>query len=100
VLLGRFDEMMASRLRPYVLLLETHHSKMTSFRQAQRQAQWMKERRTLLQRQVLAIAFVLPSAVLRGALKVVFQLQPMPVPHEIFNDSEDARRWALARIRR
>jgi hypothetical protein len=98
--LARFDELMATRLQPYVLVFEMHESAMTPFGQAQRQASWMKERQALLKRQVLGMAFVLPSSVLRFALKVIFQLQPMPVPHEVFNDTDSARRWALARLGR
>jgi hypothetical protein len=99
-LLSTFERMMRERTRRYVLVLETHHSAMTSFSQARRQAMWMKEHQETLRKQVLGIALVLPSPVLRGVLKVVLQLQPMPVPYAVFRDAAEAEAWAQQRLAR
>jgi hypothetical protein len=98
-LLQEYSRLMRERRQQYVLILETHHSSMTPVSQARRQASWMKEVEGPLKKQVRGIALVLPSPVLRGVLKVVLQLQPMPVPYAVFRDAKEAMTWAEQRLR-
>jgi hypothetical protein len=97
-LLERFSKLMRERTQPYGLVLQTHHSTMMPIGQARRQAAWMKEEESELKRQVRGLALVLPSPVQRGVLKVVLKLQPIPVPHAVFQDADEALSWVRRRL--
>jgi len=62
------------------------------------QARWVTAHQHELRRTVDSIAFVFSSALMRGALKAVFWLQPLPVPHQIFGTFDDALGWARRRV--
>ena len=47
---------------------------------------------------LFVVAMVIPSAVIRGVLKVILSIAPMPCPHAVFNELDEANRWAGARI--
>ena len=66
--------------------------------QVRRQASHMRERSELSKLYVRGIAMVIPSAVIRGVLKVILSIAPMPCPHAVFNELDEANRWAGARI--
>jgi len=64
--------------------------------QRQMQAEWIKEHAMTLRATTAAIVFVIPSAMIRGAMRAVLWLQPLPVPHELFGTLEDAIAWTNA----
>jgi len=99
-LLALYDRLMETRRERYVLVLEAHHSRLTPLPQLKRQAAWMKARAEVMRRQIAGIALVLGSPILRGALKVVLTLQPMPVAHAVCKDAGEAEAWALKRLGR
>lgn len=99
-LLATYDRLMRTRQERYVLVLEANHSKLTPMHQLKKQAAWMKEREPLMKQQVAGIALVLGSPILRGALKVVLSLQPMPVPHAVCKDAAEAEAFARRRLGR
>ena len=66
--------------------------------QRRMQADWMKQHRALIQECSAGIAFVLNSPVVRGVLTAIMWLTPLPVPHRIFADIEDARTWSRRRL--
>ena len=43
-------------------------------------------------------AFVIDSVVLRGALTAILWLQPLPCPHFVCAEVDDARRWVRGRL--
>jgi hypothetical protein len=57
------------------------------------QAQWMKQHNDLISQQCLGIAYTIPNAVIRQALKLIFKLQKQPVPFKIFASNKDAKTW-------
>ncbi|MCH9689014.1 MAG: hypothetical protein K0V04_46705 [Deltaproteobacteria bacterium] len=61
-------------------------------------ARFIAEHRQMLADNCMAGAYVLPSAVARGALKAVSWLQPLPFPHSVFDTEQDAEPWARKRL--
>lgn len=86
--------------RPFVLAVETYHQRMMPLRQVRRQAAHMKAREAQARACVLAIAMVIPSSVIRGVLKVVLSLAPMPVPYALFDEPGKAQAWAQEQLRK
>lgn len=62
------------------------------------QARWVTDHQHDLRRTVDAVGFVFGSALMRGALKAVFWLQPLPVQHQVFATFDDALSWARGRV--
>lgn len=58
------------------------------------QAEWMKRYEAEIRRGTAGIAFVVPSALVRGALTAVLWLQPLPCPHMVTANFEGGFRWA------
>ena len=96
--LRKFDHLLETRTLRYALILNVRHTKMSSFSQARRQAEWMRDRAHLIKSKLLGIALVLPSPVVRGVMTVITSIQPMPTAYVVVRTLEDARTWAERQI--
>lgn len=66
--------------------------------QRQMQAAWMKRFDADVRNKTAGIAFVLPSALMRGMLTAILWLQPLACPHHVTTDFTDGVGWARARL--
>lgn len=66
--------------------------------QRRMQAEWMKLNDAAVRRSTAGIAFVVPSALVRGALTAIFWLQPLACPHLVTASFEEAFRWARGKL--
>ncbi len=66
--------------------------------QRRMQAEWMKLNDAGVRRSTAGIAFVIPSAVVRGVLTAIFWLQPLACPHLVTESFEEAFRWARGKL--
>lgn len=66
--------------------------------QRKMQSDWIAEHAALLARVSLGTAFVVPSALIRGALTAIFWVHPPPHPHTVLGAFDEALDWALARL--
>jgi hypothetical protein len=71
---------------------------MTPPRQVRMQAQFMKTHREKIEQRVVGIAFSLPTPLMRGVLRGVLMLQPMPVPHTVVGTEAEGVAWIKARL--
>jgi hypothetical protein len=62
-----------------------------------RQSQWIKRNEEDMRRVNRGIAFVATSAVVRGLVRAVLHLSPLPVPHAVFSELSEAMQWARQR---
>lgn len=62
-----------------------------------RQAHWIRLNREGIRRVNRGFALVAPSAVIRGMVRAVFHIQPLPVPYALFAELEDGIEWARKR---
>jgi hypothetical protein len=58
-----------------------------------RQAAWIKEHAPRLERQSLGVALVIGSPMIRGVLRAILWLQPMPQPYTLASNREEATAW-------
>jgi hypothetical protein len=70
----------------------------TPARQVRLQAQFMRERSAVIAERVVGVAFALPSPLMRGVLRGVLVLQPMPCPHTVVQNEAEGLAWVKARL--
>jgi hypothetical protein len=71
---------------------------MTPGRHVRMQATFMKEYRELIEKRVVGVAFALPSPLMRGVLRGVLMIQPMPCPHTVVGTEAEGVAWLKARL--
>ena len=62
------------------------------------QARFMKEAADKIAERVVGVAFSLPSPLMRGVLRGVLMLQPMPCPHTVVGTEAEGVSWVKARL--
>lgn len=62
------------------------------------QGEWLKQNQSVIERLGAGTAFVLESAIMRGALTAVFWISPVPNGHVVTASVEEALAWARARL--
>ena len=97
--LARQDAMLA-RQQTMVSLVLAEEAKLWDTPVMRRQADWIKAHKDELRRLSLGAALVIPSPVIRGMLKAIMWIQPMPQPHTIVATPEDGLRWLREQVRR
>jgi hypothetical protein len=95
--LRRQEVMLARRERTIALVL-TDNLRMWEAPVLRRQAEWIKHHYYDLKRTSIGAALVIKSPVVRGMLKAVLWLQPMPQPHFVTSSIEEALAWLRARL--
>jgi hypothetical protein len=71
---------------------------MTKSHHAKQQAEWLAEHRETLERLNLGTAFILPSSVMRGVLRAILWMQPLPGEHKVFSTVPQGIAWAEAQL--
>jgi hypothetical protein len=106
---GPTDDEFRQYLADYTLVLEkeprlgavfvtTPDMPMTPPRHVRLQAQFMKQYRELIEQRVIGIAFSLPSPLMRGVLRGVLMIQPIPCPHAVVGTEAEGVAWVKARL--
>jgi hypothetical protein len=81
-----------------VTILDATLSDQTPAGQRKRQAQWLERHADDLARYSLGTAFVIKSALVRGALTAIFWIQPIQGAHVVVGTLPEAETWARARL--
>jgi hypothetical protein len=92
-------EQILGRRQQTVTILDATRSDNTSAAQRKKQAEWLATHKDDLRRYSLGTAFVIKSAMVRGALTAIFWLQPMDRPHTIVATLDEAEGWAAVKLR-
>ena len=110
--LGKFtDEEFDEYLREYAAMLErrrtqgrlavvidARHSGMPTSKQARQQADFLAEHAALLGDVSVGTAFVIASPIIRGALKAILWMQPMPTEHTVVESVGAAEAWTRQKL--
>ncbi|HEX9105168.1 MAG TPA: hypothetical protein VF997_23315 [Polyangia bacterium] len=97
--LARQDVLLA-RKEPMLSLVLAQEAKLWETPVLRRQADWIKQNQELLRRYSLGAALVIQSPIVRGMLKAILWIQPMPQPHAVFPTVEGALRWLREQVAR
>ncbi|MBC8069974.1 MAG: hypothetical protein IAG13_16670 [Deltaproteobacteria bacterium] len=96
--LGRCEALMVGDQLYSIVLVAMAHAPMPQTRHARAQATWMKAHDARIARHIASMAFVLPSPLVRGVLRAVLQMQPLPVEHRVFRGEAEATAWSDERL--
>lgn len=94
------DELYANyeRKQPFVLVFDATSAVVPGITFQKKQAKWMGEHQDLIQRYCLGIAYIIPSAVIRNVLKLIFKIQNDPVENKVFSYLEEGVAWARTQL--
>jgi hypothetical protein len=81
-----------------VTLLDARDAESPSAKQRQKQAEWLKANREALKEYSLGTAFVISSAMVRGALTAILWMTPMPAAHAVVGTFDEGERWAYDQL--
>jgi len=95
--LARQEEMLA-RKQPMISLVQAEQAKLWETPVLRRQAEWIKEHEALLRQYSLGVAMVMQSPIVRGMLKAILWIQPMPQPYTVCSSVEEGLRWLRERV--
>ena len=85
--------------RPFVVLVRVHDMQPWESATIRLQATWRKENAPQLRRLIRGVAMVLPSLWLKGLLRTVLWVQPIPQPLVVCATTEEATAWLGERVR-
>lgn len=97
--LARLGSFVARR-QDFALILDASRAGATPPLHRKKQAEFMAREEVRLRKHSAGTAFVITSALVRGALTAIFWLQPMPSEHTIASTYEEAEQWAVQQLRR
>jgi hypothetical protein len=97
VYLKRQDEFMLRNQKTGSLVL-TDNLKMWDTPVLRRQAEWIKQNLDALSRFSVGAALVINSPIVRGMLRAILWIQPMPQPHLVCSSPDEGLRWLRARF--
>lgn len=91
--LARMSELLADSRGIHGLVLDATQAKVPTGRQARMQANWMRDNAVGIRERTVGTAFVLSSPALRGVLKAILMMQPIPSPYRVVPTPEEATAW-------
>jgi hypothetical protein len=95
--LVRQDEMLARKQMTGSIVM-TEHVKMWDTPVLRRQAQWIKANEALLRRYSVGVALMIQSPLVRGMLKALLWIQPMPQPYIVVATADEGLKWLRDRF--
>lgn len=87
------------RHRSFCVAVDAEQTESIDFAHVKRFAAFGEKNRSLLEAYIRALAFVIPSPAVRGAMKVAFQLSPPPHPVKICRTKEQAKAYLEPYVR-
>ena len=96
--LAEYDRLLAREER-YAAIFDAREAKPLDVKLVKRQAQWMEQNAAALKRLNVGIAFVIPSPLIRGVLRAILWMRPMPQPYNVCEAMPQALDWATRRMR-
>lgn len=106
---GPTDDEFRQYLKDYLAVLEserrigavyvtTPSMPTTPPRHVRLQAEFIKTHRVEIAQRVVGVAFSLPSPLMRGVLRAVLMIQPMPCQHTVVGTEAEGVAWVKARL--
>lgn len=87
-----------SMRQPYVLLADATRAGAPNAKQRRMQADMIRDHEAGFARYCLGAAFVIESALIRGALTAILWAQKLPYDHTVVGTRDDALTWLKAKL--
>ncbi|PTL82293.1 hypothetical protein [Vitiosangium sp. GDMCC 1.1324] len=82
----------------FLLLIDLSRVGLVPIEQRWRQVEWFEEYETLLREQLVGVASIIVSPVVRLSVTAILFFKPFPVPHMTFPSLAAAEAWAAERL--
>jgi hypothetical protein len=96
--LSTYDRVVA-RGEPWVSIFDARDVRPLDSKQVRQQADWIERNSQVLSKLNFGIAFVIPSPTIRGVLKAILWLQPIPQQHVVVATMSAAYGWCESQLR-
>jgi hypothetical protein len=90
-------DMLVSGGRAYCCVMDGSEMLMPEAEVVLRQTRWLRNHYELMSRVNRGVAFIAPSAVVRGLVRAVLHFQTLPCPHASFTELAAGLEWARLR---
>jgi hypothetical protein len=97
--LAEMESRVLARRQTSATVMDATLVRSVTARQRRMQAEWMEKHEEALARVSVGSAFVITSAMVRGALTAILWLKPMPTPHVVVSTVAEAEAWCRAKLR-
>lgn len=91
--LAQFESTLAEAADPLFLVFDTRGAARPSMSLLMRKVAFLKAKQALIKDSVHSCATIVSSALMRGAIELVFKWRPPVRPHELFADEGAAAQW-------
>ncbi|MCA9685015.1 MAG: hypothetical protein KC457_22725 [Myxococcales bacterium] len=91
----RVHQRLLAEGRRYVAVVDCSMGTRISPLQRKMYAEWLQENDEALRATLEGAAFIMPSALVRGALTAIFWVARLHAPHTVHRQLDDGLRWAL-----
>lgn len=89
-----------ARRQPTAIVVDSRKAVSVTAAQRKQQAEWIDANRDDLRRYVVGTAFVIESALMRGALTAIFWMTSYETPYVVVPTFEAGETWALEQLRK
>jgi hypothetical protein len=79
--------------RKLVIIFDASDASIPTLSHQKMQANWLNENEQLMIDFCIGTAYIIPNAVIRTILKMIFSFQKQPVPYKIFESESEANVW-------
>jgi len=96
--LARYQRHLEGQTRVGAVFTTAETMPLPAPRQVRLQARFMKDFEPLLRERVIGVAFSLGSPLMRGVLRGILKMQPMPCPHVVVGTEAEGISWVRAKL--
>ncbi|HYO51769.1 hypothetical protein [Archangium sp.] len=86
------------RGEPHVILVDLSRSGVVSAELRRLQAEWLRQYEELIRRQVLGVAYIIHTALIRLTLSAIFHVKRPACPYILVSREDQALAWAIKRL--
>lgn len=85
--------------KPVGIVIDAAKAEFPQFQFQKKQANWMDANHDVLKNYCKGMAFVIPNAMLRNALKMIMGMTKNPAPYKVFPTMKKAKDWVNLQLK-
>lgn len=87
-----------TRGRPFVVMFDATKAAMVDAKSRKAYADFLNTNAETMRHLIKAMAFIVTSSLVQGALTAVLWLAPLPYPHKTFTSRDEGRDWLRSKL--
>lgn len=86
------------RREVFAIVFDATEAAIPNLRHQKMQAYWLRNNSELVETYCRGTAYIILKSTTRAILKLIFAINPQPVPYKVVVTEADARKWALSQL--